>query len=146
MAALQAEVQSNQGSDKAVNALGVLYARYGLYEKAEQQFQKTIATKEFVPGLINLGNIQYRTKNPDKAQEYFERAYKADSTNPFAILSLARIHHEGENYGLVRKLYAELQKRSPGLAMQFAYLDLKGEEAARAADIAKAEETIVWAE
>ena len=48
--------------------------------------------------------------------------------------------------GTVKKLYAELKARDPDLALQFAYLDLKGEEAARAANIAGLNGVVVWEE
>ena len=51
-----------------------------------------------------------------------------------------------ENYGTVRKQYDKLKKLDPELASRFAYLDLKGDEAVRAAEAAKIKEAVVWAE
>jgi Flp pilus assembly protein TadD len=36
-------IRSSQGSSRHINALGVLYARYGMLDKAEAQFQKATA-------------------------------------------------------------------------------------------------------
>ncbi len=146
VAALQAEVQKTQGGSKQVNALGVLYARFGQYDKAETEFQKNLKIGEYVPSLLNLGNIYYVRKKVDSALAYFERAYKIEPKNSLAILALARCNHDTENYGLVKKLYAELSALNPDLAKKFAYLDLKGEEAARAVDTSKAKELVEWAE
>jgi hypothetical protein len=146
VAKLQAEIQKSQASPKSLNALGVLYARYGLYDKAEGEFAKIVGSFEYVPSLLNLGNIHYLRKKLDKAQECYERAYKIEPKNPYVVLNFARINHDAENYGLVKKLYEELKSLDAALAFQFAYLDLKGEEAARAADITQVKELMVWLE
>ena len=57
---------------------------------------------------------------------------------------MARVNHELENYGIVRKAYNKLKAVDPELAEQFAYLSLRGEEAARAAEISAVKEVIVW--
>ena len=54
------------------------------------------------------------------------------------------MNHDLENYYQVRKTYGELKKRDPDLAVQFAYLDMKGEEATRAAEISGVREVVVW--
>ncbi len=60
LAKIQEEIQKTGGSPKSINKLGVLYARYGLYERAEREFQNVLEMDgEFVPALINLGNIYY---------------------------------------------------------------------------------------
>ena len=74
------------------------------------------------------------------------RAVKEFDPLDAVILSIARIHHELENYGMVRRKYNELQKLDPALAMQFGYLDLRGDEAARAADASGVKTMVLWEE
>ena len=62
------------------------------------------------------------------------------------MLAYARVNHELENYGTVKKVYNRLKKSDPDLAMQFSYLELKGEETARAAGINELTETLIWEE
>jgi tetratricopeptide (TPR) repeat protein len=144
---LQREIDQSGGSPKLVNRLGVLYARYGLIDKAEQEFNKVLAQrKDYVPTLLNLGNIYYLNGEYDQAMSYYERASNEDPDNAKAVLCVARVNHEMENYGTVRKQYDKLKKLDPELATRFAYLDLKGEEAVRAAEAAKIKEAVVWAE
>jgi len=50
------------------------------------------------------------------------------------LLYLARVSHELENYGLVRKSYQKLKNVDADLADNFTYLDLRGEEVTRAVD------------
>jgi tetratricopeptide (TPR) repeat protein len=150
VAKLQAEVKRSQNSPKAINSLGVLYARYALYDKAEAQFAGAIAGVkagvEYTPALINLGNIYYIKKELDKAQDCFERVHKREAGNSLAELGLARINHDLENYGETKKYFDELRKSNPSLAEKFAYLDLEGGDATKAADISKEAEAAIWSE
>ena len=147
VAKLQKEIERSGGSSKLVNRLGVLYARYGLIDKAEREFNKVLAKrKDYVPTLLNLGNVYYLNGDYDKAMTYYEGAAKKDPDNPKAVLCVARVNHEMENYGTVRKQYDKLKELDPDLASRFAYLDLKGDDAVRAAEAAKIKEAVVWAE
>jgi len=146
VAQLQAKIRSSNNSPKALNDLGLLYARYGLYDNAERQFKQILTAGEYLPALVNLGNISYVKHDTESAIQYYERATRKDPHNATALLGLARANQETENYGAAKKYYAQLKTVDPNLAQQFAYLELKGEEATRAADISGANEVIVWAE
>jgi len=61
-------------------------------------------------------------------------------------LCLARVNHEMENYGSAQKLYARVKALDPALAEKYAYLELKGEEASRAAEAGAAREVMLWVE
>jgi transglutaminase-like putative cysteine protease len=144
---LQNEIERSGGSPKLVNRLGVLYARYGLIDKAEREFNRVLATQsDYIPTLLNLGNVYYLNEEYDKAMNYYERASAQEPDNPKALLCVARVNHEMENYGTVRKQYRRLKELDPDLASQFAYLDLKGDDAVRAAEAAKIKEAVVWAD
>jgi Tfp pilus assembly protein PilF len=144
--ALESQIIKGQDPRKPTNELGVLYARYGQYDQAQKQFEKLLAKEEYVPALLNMGNIFYLNNQKEKALVYYNRAYAKDSENPKVLLQLARVNHDLEHYGTVEKLYAELKARDPDLAQRFAYLDLKGEEATRAANVAGANGVVVWEE
>jgi len=143
---LKAAVSKNPGNTKATNSLGLLYARYDLQDKAEAQFQKLIAKSEYVPALLNLGNLSYLKGDYEKAQGYYERAYKQAPHNSNVLLCMARANHEQQNYGAVKKYYQELQKADPDMASQFAYLDLQGAESTRAAEVGQVMGVVVWEE
>ena len=144
---LQNEIDRSGGDPKYVNRLGVLYARYGLIDKAEREFNRALAAKaDYVPTLLNLGNVHYLNGDYEKAMSLYERAAKKEPDNAKALLCVARVNHDMENYGTVRKQYARLQKLDPDLAERFAYLDLKGDDAARAAEASKIKEVVVWSE
>jgi tetratricopeptide (TPR) repeat protein len=142
--ALQAQITQTKNAPKAVNELGVLYARYGLYDRAQEEFEKVIAKEEYVPALLNLGNTFYLQDQKEKALTLYERAYRVAPDNSRALLGVARTSHDLENYFQAKQVYAELKKVDPDLAQQFSYLDLRGEEASRAADIAGVKGFIPW--
>jgi tetratricopeptide (TPR) repeat protein len=146
VAELQAAITKTQRSSKAVNALGVLYARYDLTEQAETQFLGIVKKEDYVPALVNLGNLYFLLPDFEKALSFYDRAYKKSPKDPKVLLGMARASQQLEDYRTVKRTYDELKLASPPLAQQFAYLELKGEESTRAAEISGAKETMVWAE
>ena len=140
-------VADTKEDPKALNSLGVLYAQNGRYAEAKVYLAKASAkAKTYLSPLLNLGMISLVEKDFAAASSYYEQARKAEPKNVQALLGFARANHELENYGSVRLAFEELKRTDPGLAAQFAYLDLRGDEAARAADISKAKEAMLWAE
>jgi tetratricopeptide (TPR) repeat protein len=146
VAVLQAAITKSKESSKTVNALGVLYARYDLQDRAEGIFRNILEKEEYVPALVNLANLRFLKKDMKDALAFYQRAYKRAPADPNVLLGIARTNQELENYGMVKETYDELKKVAPKLAQQFAYLELKGEESTRAAAISGAEETVVWDE
>jgi tetratricopeptide (TPR) repeat protein len=146
VAALEDQIRKAEDPRKPTNELGVLYARFGHYDQAQKEFAKLLAKEDYVPALLNMGNILYLSDQKEKALEYYNRAYAKDPENPKVLLAVAKANHDLENYGTVKKLYAELKARDPDLAQQFAYLGLKGEEATRAADVGGVSGVVVWEE
>lgn len=147
VAQLQQEIQETNGAPRAVNRLAVLYARYGLYERAAAQFQSLLeARPDYVPAIVNLGNIHLLTGNLTAADRSFERALELDSDNPQILISAARVNHQLQNYGSARQYYRRARDLDPALAAQFAYLDLQGDEAVRAAERSGSATTMLWAE
>ena len=143
---IRGKMAESQNNPRWTNKLAVLYARYGLYGKALEYFSEVTAKMEYVPALINTGNIYFIRNEYAKALSFYERALDRNKRSATALLGLARCHHELENYGFVSSTYKQLQEADPNLAGRFAYLDLKGEEATRAADAAGIRETVVWEE
>ena len=130
-----------------MNKLGVLYARYGLMDRAEREFKKVLAKDiNYVPSLLNMGNIYYLNGDMKTAKYYYDKAYKKAPDNPKVLLTVARVNHEMENYGTVNEAYGKLKYLDPDLAQQFAYLDLRGGEALRAASIGGIKEVVIWEE
>lgn len=142
---LQKGIEESGGKASMVNRLGVLYARYGLLEKARAEFEKVLEQQaDYVPALVNQGSLFFQQNDMDRALEYYERAYRIAPESAKVLLCCARVNHELENYGTVKKVYGELKEMDPELAQKFAYLEVRGEEAKRAADTANVTEVMVW--
>ncbi len=143
---IEKQISQSNNAPKYINRLGVIYARYGLNDKAAEQFKEILLTIEYGPSLINMGNISFLNKEVERALEYYKRASALEPDNPKVLLSIARAGHELENYAVVEESYGKLKLLDSVLAERFAYLDLQGDEAARAADVSEIMEVMVWDE
>jgi hypothetical protein len=128
------------------NSLGVLYARYGLLDQAAEQFEAIVAQTEHPMALANLGNLAYLAGNMGEAVAWFERALTAQPDLPAALLGLCRANNELGNYVEARRQYTVLRDSAPELAAEFSYLELPGDESARASDAASLDRYVVWGE
>jgi len=146
VARIQARIQEQGDHVKFRNQLAVLYGKYGLFDMAEREFKAILRDGDYLPALVNMGNIYFIKEDYLRALNFFERAEAIASDNKTVLLSIAKVHHELENYGMVRQKYALLEELSPSLALEYAYLDLRGDEAARAAEISGARNMIIWEE
>ncbi len=146
VARLQAELESSQGSYRVRNKLGVLYARYGLTEKSKIEFEKVLSERDYVPAMLNVGNLYFLEGDALSALKYYEQAEALRPDHPTILLAVAKAHHELENYGSAKRAYDGLKIADPSLADRFAYLDFRGEEMARAADVEVMKDTVLWEE
>ncbi len=128
-----------------LNKLGVLYARYGFFGEAEAEFGKAIARVEYVPSILNLGNLHFLREDYPRALEFYSRAQKQAPDNPGVLLAIARVQHEMENRPAAQEAYAKLQEKDPELASRFAYLGADSGDTARAAST-QLRQTAVWGE
>lgn len=143
---LKEQIRKSSSKYKYKNRLAVLYARYGLYDRAEETFKDIVQTREYKPALVNLGNLSFIKGKYESALVFYQRVIDMDADNKPALLGVSRCNHELENYGLVGKTYKRLKELDPDLARRFAYLDLRGDEASRAADAAGMGSLVLWEE
>lgn len=145
-AILRQKISESAGNPRHLNRLGVLYAQYGLLEKARAMFQSALAKADYLPALLNLGNIHFLHREFDTARNYYERAQRANGNHPSVLLALARVHHELENYGIVRTAYEKLRTVKPALAADYAYLAYRGHAGGRALSSSEAFSRMHWEE
>jgi tetratricopeptide (TPR) repeat protein len=144
---LQSQIASSGDDPRHINRLGVLYARYGLSDRARREFERvTTGSRPYAPALVNLGHLHFLAKEVEQALAYYERAEQLQPENPAVLLAVARAQHELENYGLVSRTYSRLKSLDPDLAAQFAYLDFRGETARRAAQVSDMASRVIWDE
>jgi tetratricopeptide (TPR) repeat protein len=126
--------------------LGVLYARYGLADRAEAQFLQALKSGDYYPALVNMGNLRYWSGVMKEALSYYQRAYELAPKSASALLGIARVNSELENLGAARDAYDQLKEVDPVLAGQFAYLTQRSQEGTRASSVEEMKEVVVWQE
>jgi len=142
-ASLRSRISRSAGNEKYVNSLGVLYARYGLYDEASEEFRKISRT--YVPAMTNLGNIYFQQDDMLEALSWYGRALEKNPENKTALLGSARAHYEIENFGSVKMIYAKLEEIDARLADKYAYLISKTDDTGRASSAVFRESTL-WEE
>lgn len=142
---LLARIRRQPGNPGTRNRLGVLYARYGFYAEAQAQFREAVQGREYLPALINLGNISFLQGSHRRAREAYARALERDPENPAALLGLAKVDYADEEFAAAQESYARLAEREPELAERFAYLS-GGGETGRAADALSRSTMMIWEE
>jgi tetratricopeptide (TPR) repeat protein len=144
---LQSRINAT-GSLRAMNRLGVLYARYGQSENARTIFSEILEEDpEFAPAILNLGNIAFLEQDWLEAERYFDMAIDLRPDSPEALLGVARVNQELQNYGNAQRAYARLRELDPELAQRYAYLTGGAESGGgRAADAESERRQVEWAE
>jgi tetratricopeptide (TPR) repeat protein len=142
-AKLLSKIRDSGFNAALINKLGVLYARFGQFDKAETQFIKVVQRKEYLPSLINLGNILLIKDSSLEAYEYFSRAEKLSPDNSTVLLGLARSSFDTGKIEVASKTYQKLETVNPELADQFNYLGSSNAGVARASQV-KNNEVTEW--
>jgi hypothetical protein len=145
--ALNAQIAQSNNSAKSWESLGVLYARYGLLDKAEAAFMSALSAGDSMAALVNLATI-YRIRNDlSKAGDMLDRAEKLDPRNSLMLLGQALVNNLQGKVALAQAYYGRLASSSPDLAKNYAWLGKQDTlSASRATDIADSTENIVWSE
>jgi tetratricopeptide (TPR) repeat protein len=141
--ALEAALKKQEDKVKR-NQLGLLYARYDKLDIAAAEFKKANAPKDYLPALINLGNVSFLGKKWKDAKAYYERAYKLDQNNARVLLGIARSAFELEDSEAAAEYYRRVTAADPVLSAQYSYLGKSGPSATREANIAGLRETVPW--
>ena len=87
---LQEQIKSS-GSLSARNNLGVLYAKYGQADKAEQEFKDILSSKQDLPAMLNLGHLYFAREDWSDALALYQQASEFESgERPCAALACPR--------------------------------------------------------
>ena len=139
---LQSRISSTGGSPRLLNSLGVLYARYGLTDQAEEQFGRILQESEYTPALTNMGNIQYLRGDLAGAKEYYNRANEQSPDNPTILVNLTQVSRLLEERDRVKELFNRLLQIDPETAERFRFLISEDADTARAGE----KEVLLWEE
>jgi len=142
---LIARIQRDE-TPRYINRLGILYAKYGLKDKALEQFNRILEKQDYGPALLNVGNMYYLDNELQRAVGFYERAANAAPDNGAVLLAVARANFELENYGTVNRYYDRLISVDPDLANRFSFLSSNADISTRASDAAGMRGLVVWAD
>ena len=140
---IQSEALSEEAL-KAMNTLGILYAKYGQPNEAESLFKGILKKRPYLPALLNLGNLYFIHNNWKDALSYYRQASDLDPNNPHALLAISKADEQLRNYGEMKQKYEKLKGIDPALAEKYAYLGEGTETGSRAADVATERLTVLW--
>ena len=141
LSALREEIRTQGEQSSLLNRLGVVYARYGMYTEAEEQFNRALHRQDYLPSLINMGNLCFLRGETRKALAFYEQASVAAPENPQLLINLVRTHLALGNREQAAACYDRLKECDPQRAKQVS--DPGAGAAGRAAGI---EERMVWEE
>ncbi len=92
-------------SPREYNRRGIIRARFGFYEDAEDDFLSALADGEYGPALINLAKLALIRGDKQTAEDYFARAEAQQPENPYLLLSKALLLIENGNVAAARESY-----------------------------------------
>ena len=125
------------------NDFGVLYARYGLFEQAEQQF-RIARNKNYLPAVLNTANLYYSIKDYERATNWYNEVLKTDKNNSLAQLGLARCAYETGDYAECDHWYGSVYENDYALARQYSYLGAFEQTGGRSFSLADRLENTIW--
>jgi hypothetical protein len=108
-------LSAKKGDVKLLNRLGVLYARFGMYKEAQQQFEAIIKKDAMnVSALVNIGNILFLNGKADAAMSYFNRALSVSPSLSAALQGLIMAGYELARKDVVDEATSRLKAVDPG--------------------------------
>lgn len=145
LASINRQIESRGPSPRVYNRLGVLYAKYELYEEAKRWFEEAVGLEPTVDSIMNLGHLAYIDRDYRQALRYYEQASGLAPERDDILLALARAYYDVEDYDIASGYYGTLQSRNPDLAAEYAYLESGDRATMRSAESAGMA-PILWAE
>ena len=131
-------------SPALTNRLGAIYARYGIYDKAETAFREAARTNH-VAAIHNLGNLHYLRGDFRSAATQYERAHALNPDSAEVAAALSRVRYEMEQFDQAREMFRVVQILDPKKAEGIAYVAGAAGESGRAADAAS-RRAVEWTE
>jgi hypothetical protein len=119
---LQSATLETARSTAKMNKIGVLYARYGLYEKAEAVFRQILDVEPYVPALVNLGTIARLRGRSQESLALFSRALEKGEATSNVLLGVVQACRSLGLDEEARRYYERLKTDYPDVAARNANL------------------------
>ena len=136
-------ILAKRKDDRIQNSLGALYARYGLFSQAEEQF-RPLRRRGYMPAILNTANMYFAKKDYERAEKWYKEVLKKDRSNTLAFLGVARCCYELENYDECDLAYLKVRKMDEALASKYSYLGAFENKTGRAFNLADRLSHTIW--
>ncbi|MBI9103732.1 MAG: hypothetical protein JEY99_15055 [Spirochaetales bacterium] len=130
---LKGDIEQSNDPSRLYNRMGVLYARFGLYENAEEAFGKG-ADFGSHSARANLGNIYFLNEEYPKARDTFALNLQIKPNSAVSLLGLAKSEYEMRNFDAAEEAFSKMVLVKPQWAEEFAYLSNQTLTESRASD------------
>ena len=101
------------------NKLGILYAQFGLLPKALERFESAIATKPYLPAMVNAANVYTIQQDFGRALDYLKRAQELEPDNARVLIALAFSLLRSGSTSDARNTFERASKIDPPLAFRY---------------------------
>ncbi len=125
LASLQDEFESGLGRRRMayLNRIGILHARFGRFDLAEETFRDAIEEDEdYVSSYINLANLLIDDNQLDEALAALENGYDKRPRSVLVNLLLTRVYYELGEPAEGAEYYELVSNRAPALAERYSYM------------------------
>lgn len=145
---LRSRLEDRPDDVRLMNRIGVLYAKYGLYENAEDWFVGALELEEFLPAEVNLANLQLASGDTIGAADRFESVLARVDNNTSALIGLIRCRQELDNNDGARELFDRLESLAPRVAFEIEHLvdEARAIDGERASQLVDTIDIIRWEE
>jgi TolB-like protein len=144
VALLLEKINTDGPSQVLYNRLGVLYARYGIYDEALVWLTKATAIGSGHQPFLNMGHIAFLEGDYSQAVSWYKKAETLAPGKATILLALARVEYEMGNQKTVLKYYGMIEEINPALAEKYSYLAGITKEEGRASEGDKRADTLPW--
>ncbi len=148
-------VAEKRGRKQDYNKLGVAYARYGQYGKAEEAFKKALQIDpSYIYAEVNLGNLKFLKAEYKEALAEFNRALDifnkkgiGNSSGALKVLlNISKTHYALKEYDKAKSYYEMAHKINPAKVERYAYLGEVSSSEGRGAAVESHEKDILFLE
>jgi hypothetical protein len=144
---LRARIAQAANPTRDWESLGVLYARYGLLDKAEGAFLSALKRGDSLASFVNLATLYRLRSDYAKAREMLAKAEAMNPLDTGVLLGQALVNNLLDNRALARAYYGKLERASPALAKNYSWLGQAApSDPNRAGDASGLRDNIVWSE
>ena len=141
----QNDIAAAKRDPKPLNKLGVLYARYSLYDKAAEAFRSSLRIVETAAAYVNLGNVQLLKNDFKSALASYQGALRLAPNDASVLLGLVRAAYELDDRTDAAKWLDQLSAVDEKTAEKLSYVKT-GESSTSARGAEAGQEEMLWSE